>query len=701
MSVALTNLQTERGVARAPILMGLPPHPALRSDLTKLDFGVGEGELELLPDQPSQILVQLLGGSSVPVHPPLACPIRAVVRVETLDAARASVSVTEAMDGAVERFLISLGPSLDELPSFVRENARRFACSLVGKRQTALSSLPLFTDTTGAGVSFDEIAKTPQQSWAFTTLEPPFPDLKRRCVRCTRDEVKQLKPLVSLRSADQAITRARESLRRRNAPAVEHIGLGAEERGLCLVTRAVATGTLTGEVGVLAPRQIDKRGILVHIARRPLCRLDDAPGFPIVAVVNDDSLKPDAGFERIAHVKRAARLANDVRDVARAALQETFCPPTDVFASQWVEYMACGPFRVTGWFWLPATPPRIPRVMIDSAFTLGAAFHALRLAEAPTKGIVTAIPIEGRLLVESAVATVEPAQAAVDRTSAAVDRALDALSGPDALGNSLGELALAVAANLVHAAASSPVTDEYATHLALLGKSIGAPTLATTDGTTVGIVDVRAELERCGVVWRSDGRGSIEGEFPTATPAFVLADNDSPGMRALLARLDPRAFREVGSLTALVSHPELGAVDAPGNVQPAATATPPTRATGASFWRALGDRMSELFSGGPPGEAMGGALHARLAELLRGLNLAGDPIDSVVDVPEGRPVRYDPKRRRLLMCSRHPVVARLAGEPDGLERLAAAALCEVNRALVEVTDAEERRALVALLALGG
>ena len=57
--------------------------------------------------------------------------------------------------------------------------------------------------------------------------------------------------------------------------------------------------------------------------------------------------------------------------------------------------------------------------------------------------------------------------------------------------------------------------------------------------------------------------------------------------------------------------------------------------------------------------------------------------------------------RRIVLNSAHPVVQALGRsplDPNAVAVLVAAAVSEVNRALVSVTDADEQRALLELLA---
>ena len=100
----------------------------------------------------------------------------------------------------------------------------------------------------------------------------------------------------------------------------------------------------------------------------------------------------------------------------------------------------------------------------------------------------------------------------------------------------------------------------------------------------------------------------------------------------------------------------------------------------------------------PGARGVRAALQAELARLA----LSGDPIAAVEYATSGRPIRYDRDRRVVVVNRRHRAVAPLLAAPPerAVPVLAAAAVAEVNRALVAVTDAEELRAIEALIAGG-
>lgn len=688
----LANLQKERGKPQAPpILTGMPLHPALRSSLSRLGVTVGVGELELVPGPGSELYLQLLGAQSSLSAASFSIPVRVVIRIESPDAASAMNAALSALEAAIEKMVLELLPLLDTLPSFVRENARKVTLSRLGRGDSPLLRAPLFLDTTGTSVSLTEVVAKTHEPWAFTTLAPPFPKVKRRCLLMTPEEAKLVKPHAELRFADPAIVRAREVLARRTAPQLASVGLTDAERAQCVVTTTIATENVTGEVGVLAPHAAASRGIRVHVTRRSLCRLDDTPGLPLIGAINDDTIKPDRAFTKIAHMKRAARVAAEVRQHANRALEAAFSPPSDCLGSEWIDGRSCGGLRVTGRLWIPSDPSRIAPVSILSSLSGRSVSQPLQVQ--PTRGVRPEVPIEGRLL-----AIVEGGlpPGSLDPTGMAIDRALSALTEHSALRAGVGELGLRVAEQIVAAlrlrGPVTPVLDEYAFHLALLGAKLPAPELATTEGKSMAPADVLVELRRRGVVWTSDGAGFVDGEFPSAPPAFILRAAESPAMRALEARLVPGAIRRVGSSPSIERHAEL-VVNREVASEEVST---PSGETPANFWKSLGRRVSSLFEEPPADDAKVEVLDA-LLERVTSLQLAGEPVQIAVSATKGRPLRYDRRKRSLIVCTRHPIVVRLARDEAGMALLAAAAACEINRGLVDVTDSDERRALVTLL----
>jgi hypothetical protein len=86
-----------------------------------------------------------------------------------------------------------------------------------------------------------------------------------------------------------------------------------------------------------------------------------------------------------------------------------------------------------------------------------------------------------------------------------------------------------------------------------------------------------------------------------------------------------------------------------------------------------------------------------LAKALAAMKLTGDPVERVVESTKGRPVRYDAKKKLVIVNASHATTRALAHHPARDHLLLLAAVSEINRELVSVTDAEEATVLVDML----
>jgi hypothetical protein len=96
----------------------------------------------------------------------------------------------------------------------------------------------------------------------------------------------------------------------------------------------------------------------------------------------------------------------------------------------------------------------------------------------------------------------------------------------------------------------------------------------------------------------------------------------------------------------------------------------------------------------PVGES---ALTASLHRALTAMKLTGEPVACVLESKRGRPVRYEAKTKRIVVNIAHESVASLASHPSRVVLLLLAAVSEINRELVAVTDAEEMTVIVDML----
>lgn len=79
------------------------------------------------------------------------------------------------------------------------------------------------------------------------------------------------------------------------------------------------------------------------------------------------------------------------------------------------------------------------------------------------------------------------------------------------------------------------------------------------------------------------------------------------------------------------------------------------------------------------------------------MKLTGEPVVEVMEARRGRPVRYEAQSGRVVINVAHATVKALEAHPSRVLFLLSAAVSEINRELVPVTDAEELKVIVDLL----
>lgn len=692
VSAALAALQRQRGggAAAAPKLDGLPPHPVMRASLWEVGVTAGDGEVELVRGPKSTLGIVLLDGRTESWEGELACPVRAVIRVDAIDASAVRARVLAELEDAAQRLLVLAVAKLDQLPEHVRHSTRRLLCLCAESRdENALAAAAVFEDTGGFWHSLGGLSTA--ERWQYTTLEPPFPPSKQPTLRLTEAEATGLRPGIELVKIDGRIERAREAERRRTAPQVASLMLSAELRAACILTVPVKVEGTSGEVGVLGPARPELRGGTLYVERRALCAFEDGEGWPLVSVLNDDGVEPDRFFEGPADRGVLVELAKRARDVARLALKRTFAP-SNALAARWLEDEAVGGFRVTGCLWLGTTFPAAPRVRVYAGQQVAPMVRALE-ARRESSSVGLALPLEGDLLVRWV-----GGPEGSDAVAAALASALATLDSLTQTWSALGELGERIAVELVGEARArgvdAPALDEHALSLALLDLKVEVPALSAADGSALQLADVLEELDRTGMVWTSDGRAFVEGAFPGAAPSFFLPER-SPLVSVLSMRLAKGRVRALGGVA------EVRAVSAPvlevqGSDVP--VLAPPKLEFGEpSWWARLTARLGQALADEEPTESTTREQRA-LLDLVTRLSLAGTPVQKLALGRAKRALRYDPKAQRLLLNPAAPAAAALAGSKHSTVCVMAAhAVCEVNRALVEVTDGEEQRALLALL----
>jgi hypothetical protein len=464
----------------------------------------------------------------------------------------------------------------------------------------------------------------------------------------------------------------------------------------------VNEASLEGEIGLLDPLSAAARGIQVLQTRRPLCKLDDAPGWPIAAVVNDDTLRPTRWFDGVLPGSEKA-LRERVRAIAtrrlRAMLEAELPPASERLATVFVDeevppvaaYGSTEPMTMTGFVFLPRRWPESPLVSICIQSVSRMPPTPIRLASAP---IQAALPMGGALLV--------------------------AHDGPDFSRGAGFRLAVALRGGLegmlvplLRAAPADPELLAYHWNLRLLlgGTTLDEPAAVAADGSPIAATALIDLLHGTGDLWLADRESSIDGAFPEGAVPFLLRDDGAPLVRVLAARVPKQRFKRLGAVLGAPPPPSRRAEalappssrSPPGGEAATFDAADASHRASRSWLGAVLGRVTGLLSGAPVAEPPPTGIGAAVERALRAMRLRDEPVVVVVEARRGRLVRYDAKRRAVTLNVAHPEVAKhlAAGSPAALRHvctaLVTAALSEVNIALDHVTDQDEGQALLELL----
>ena len=693
----IAKLQARRVVARpaeAPSLPGAPPHPSLRLSLAEGRVTQAEGELEIIEGPEPDVRFIGLDGVPRPVTVDLPFPLRILARVETFEVtAESAAAAIKEINRAAVRHILNLHKELAHLPMFVRHHLRVVLCRIVaqeGKLSSRQKASPIFLDTEGAWRSYDELQKDPTADWRYTTAPPPYPSRKpQKPILClTEKEAAWLKTQIHLIDVTSHLRREIEAEARSAGPQVASIELDPEVRAACLHVIPIDAGGLKGEIGVLAPEAAGQRNIKLFVTRRPLCVLEDGPGIPLAVAVNDDAIKPNRWFDGVRAQGEVEQLQQKIRALADQALRSWLAPPVSALAVKWLD-LAQSPdkaaaFEVYGAFWLPAEwPLHQPFVRVRTSVS-GIPLMIPFTAPGDARHVRREIPVCADLIAAPGIPWEALSRLAMHQAEAMVGQAMK--DKRDATNVAL-----------------------YAWNMGLLGSLIAAPVERAADGRALTRTDVIAELVKRGQIWTTRREGSIEGAFPEDAPGFVLLDVKSPLVEVLRHRAAPGVLRELGGLAPPRPQPGVPSpLAGPPRVllhEEIDRPSLPDFGVSGSWVERLRSRLALLLSAqqvspAPPPSPLCTALQQALDEL----RLVGDPIAEVVEVKSGRPIRYEKKRKRLVLHRGHPSLAWLgeAGtwSPGALSLLLAAIVTEVNRSLEAVNDAEERRVLQQLLQAG-
>jgi hypothetical protein len=418
-------------------------------------------------------------------------------------------------------------------------------------------------------------------------------------------------------------------------------------RQVCLVTAKVSR-IAEGEVGITfdAPRG---SGVTVSHLGRTIANLPSLLGFPARGAVEVPTLTRSEMETGKLDPLRVTALVAAAESALVGSIDGMGAPSTGYLARRFVDRK--GPDAVVvGWVWVPEGPPAISRIVTP----IGDVSRSIPGRSAPLP-----LPINGSLFV-SGVAS-----------EAAVRQVVH-----DACVDALGTLV-------------STVPEPRGAELEAYLSFVGAP----TTGEPAALPELRSAVVRKDLIGLRPGAPEL-----LRRGGQLVIGGDHPLARALV-RWAPSLVRleEVVPPASSPSSPEVAEVETPAAeaspVAPGPTPEqPPETGTGVPPPRLL-DGFLKLFGIYPTWNAP--AAHPVVRRLERVLTRLPIPNGTVIAFSKGgRPVRFDAKR--AVVDPEHPVVLALL-QQDDVSTLAAAILTEANRATKDLTDAEERRALVSLL----
>lgn len=666
--VSLLQARRASGAKGDPTLAGAPAHPRLRASLQTLGVRCAAGELELADGAP-EVLVEGLEGEPVRIDAKMPIPVRAIARVDELLTTSAKKKLLTELTRAASRLLKSSLSAAPELPAFARAAMRRFVCIAVSKsRKIDPRGLeaPVFQDIAGGWHSYRELQASKRPLW-HTTDPPPYPehDQPQRVLCLCAEEAAAVGKELDVRDLTQRLRRELAGEQRRRQPPFDTIALSPAVRAQCLQVIRIDTPDFAGELGLLDPHYGKFRGLDLLVGKRPLCKLPDGPGWPLAGVIDCAGLEPNRWFDGPRKRRQADTLIAALRAEADRASREWLKSKSAGLAHRVVQLSkeadsSLGAMHLLGVFWLPEHWPEAPQALLRSSLPSRSSESATLCIPPPIPSVHGVVPVCAELYAFHEICEQDSSGAARAWRELAV-------TGSQAL-NALQEMLLECSDKLDKAD-----TDAWQCDLALLGIPSARIEARCLDGS---VIDTAALLE----LLNSNRRIALStGVTPAALRAQgpVLLDEDSAVCRVLRARAP-------GHLLDLSARP----VPRSG----------PIWGDESSTWF---ERLIDALPGGECTARDG--LDARIAEGLRGalagLRLSGDPVKEVRGVRRGRPIRFRASDGVLLLRADHPSIRACCSLPtdSALVLLTGAALAEINRALVSVTDSEERRGLEAMM----
>ncbi len=154
---------------------------------------------------------------------------------------------------------MSLVPSLEDLPSYVRGHLRILVCRAVQQdRQVPAHArtAAIFQDVDGVWWTLDDLQNPALGDWSCTFDPPPYSRARQEghTLRLTPTEHLLLHEKVKILNVTEWMRRDLEAERRREAPQVAEVRFDAAAREHLVSSFVVSAGSMEGEIGVLHPR---------------------------------------------------------------------------------------------------------------------------------------------------------------------------------------------------------------------------------------------------------------------------------------------------------------------------------------------------------------------------------------------------------------------------------------------------------------
>ncbi len=639
---------TDRGETPPPRLPGAAEAPRLRESLAKLGATRIEGELELIDLETSELWCVDDRGAAIPVALPLHIPVRAIFRMG-LDADKA---LGAQLTAAADTLLRTLAKKLDGLPPFVNRRLRTLVCEGARRHQGGGASVAhgadreyaVFPDLDGNHASLARLVQLGTVRRTRDVGPLPYPPAEAPIFSMTDDEARALAGVLQIEDVTESLREHARGEQRRNAPPATELGLDDALRVLCIFVFTIDEEGVRGEVGLLRPAHAQRRGLQVSTTMRPVAMVGDGDGWPMAGMVDVEKLVTTRGFDGIAVKADLLQLQRRVR-IAAASRAAPFLPaPRD----------AIGVVRLPVPF-MSRRPDGAGATTDLPVACLGVFWLAPTWPEAPV------IEVE-----------------ATDGTDEACPAQLSVvMRGHHGLLPFAGKLYVCSPRSRL-----APALDGV---LSLLHDRLASVLVAAARITRQA--PKPAEL----AAYQWDAR--LLGALADVDPRAVLAtDRPDPILMRVAARRTPHLIdAATGDSPSLSPSRVLVPVPVPVPVPDSPSPSPSP-----SFLDGLVRWVVELVT--PPSEPISESpLTASLRSALAAMKLTGDPVSLVVESKKGRPVRYEATTKRVVINSSHASLVALESHPGRLLYLLVAAVSEINRELVPVTDAEEMAVIVDLL----